>query len=134
MTLLQEKNIQVRPTLTISALNILDFVEIHKYFFNMGLIKTVNHFALNMLIQPDYFSISILPQKQKELVRKDLTAYNQFLLQKYGEGINGLDLILNELDSNKAQLREKFIFELKRIDTLRNDDLHGHFSEWSTNA
>ena len=126
-TILKEKHIQVRPTLTISALNILDFVEIHKYFFKMGLIKTINHFALNMVLQPEFFSVSILPEEQKAIVRKNLTTYDQFLISQYGEGIQGLNLILHELDLDKSYLRAQFMSELKRIDTLRDETLHHDF-------
>lgn len=132
--LLKEKNIRVRPTLTISALNILDFVEIHKYFFKMGLIKTVNHFALNLLLEPEYFSISILPAEQKGLIRKSLVAYNQYLLQTYGVGLNSLGLILNELEADKSHLQESLMYELKRIDTLRNENFHREFAAWGAHV
>ena len=132
--ILQQKNIQVRPTITVSALNILDFVEIHKYFTKIGLIKTVNNYALNMLLQPDFFSVSVLPGKQKELVRSGLIAYNQELVKRYGEGLSGLDLILNELDINKSHLREKLVHELKKVDALRDETLHHNFLDGLTHV
>lgn len=126
--ILKQKNIQVRPTITVSALNILDFVKIHKYFTQMGLIKTVNHFALNMLLQPDFFSVSVLPQYQKELVQRDLLAYNQELIDRFGEGLSGLNLILNELKIDNSHLQEKLVYELKKVDDLRNEKLHQYFT------
>ncbi len=131
---LREKNIRVRPTITVSALNILDFVAIHRYFFKMGLIKTVNDFALNMALQPEYFSVGVLPYEHKVRVRHELSTYNQELFERYGEGLNGLDLIFHELSFNKSHLREAFMHHLKRIDTLRNENLHGDYQAWSNQA
>lgn len=130
--ILKEKNITVRPTITISMLNITHFAKIHQFYMQMGLIRTVNHFAANMLREPDFYHIGSLPAHLKKQVEFDLISYNQKLFRENGERLNCLPLILNELKDDQSHRFSKFIQYSQKIDRVRGENLFEHYPQFAT--
>ncbi len=131
LLLLQEKkNIQLRPTMTLSNLNIADFPEIHEFYLQKGLIKDPNHFAANILREPNFYHMSVLPTGQKQKVLAKIRDYNTQLQKTYAEGLYCLPLLEEELQKDGSALIDKFIYQSQNLDKIRDENLSEVLEVW----
>ena len=122
LLLQKKKNIQLRPTMTLSNLNISDFPEIHAFYLEKGLIKNPNHFAANVLRAPYFYHMSVLPLEVKNRILDKITDYNQKLKKQYGEELNCYPLLLEELRKNGEHHFPKFIEHTVNLDRVRGEN------------
>lgn len=131
LNILSQPNIMVRPTMTISMLNILDFTKIHSFYMDMGLIKNVNHFAANLLYEPDFYHISCLPQHLKEKTVRELYDYNELLKTTTGDSLDCLPHIINQIMLPNSHKFEIFLMRSHELDKVRSEKLFDYFPEYS---
>ncbi len=98
--------IEIAPT--VSALNILQLFDLHRYFFEHKLIQSINAIYINLLERPNYYNIQVLPIDRKLTTKKMLEEHILWLRK------------------NKAQ--ESVVDELKAIEKylFAKDDEKGY--------
>lgn len=72
--------IEIAPT--VSVFNVFTLSNLHQYFYNKGLIKSVNDIYLNLLERPNYYNIQVLPEEKKRIVQTILEGHILWVKKK----------------------------------------------------
>lgn len=125
---------------TISLLNIFRIDEMHKDFFDLGLIPIKkkkyeeydfdpNHyftsrFHINPVFWPTYYALETLPLDLKQLATDKITKYGKQLEKEHGVPFSGWKSLLDIMNKNegKPELFERFIKITKNLDKIRNQN------------
>lgn len=128
----QLENIIVRPGLTIGAWNVFRLPEIIEYLIEIGIVKSrpksglkYDNFFINLLEQPFYYHVKILPDNFKKETIKKLSDYIDLHQKKYGKSTinHRFTHILHELTKPFDPINaKKFIDVTRKLDNLRNED------------
>lgn len=130
--LIKLDNIIVRPGLTIGAWNCFRLPEIITRLVDLGVIKSkkefgyhYDNFFINMLLEPAYYNVSILPTEFKQKTVKKLEAFIQDFNTKYDANITDrFTHIIHELKTvqfNKENA-ERFVEITNRLDFFRQEN------------
>jgi len=120
---------------TISLMNVHSLTDMHQFLYNKGYMKTVNDFLFNILIHPDYFSISLLPESIKKEIKEKIDNHvlwlklhnsNKDIIEQYDNLITYL-----ETSADKT-LEKEFYVRTKELDKKRNQDFEKTFPEYSS--
>jgi organic radical activating enzyme len=107
-------NITVQPVVTVSALNVLSFPKVFKYFEKYH----VEPFII--LVQwPTYYCVNVLPDSVKPEIEQILTSYNN---PQFGP-------IINLLNTNRYASWEKFKFWTQAKDQYRSENFITTFDD-----
>ncbi|MCT4580249.1 MAG: twitch domain-containing radical SAM protein [Flavobacteriales bacterium] len=90
--------IEIAPT--VSALNILQLFDLHRYFFEHQLIQSVDAIYLNLLERPNYYNIQVLPKEIKQKAKQLLKEHVAWLRKNKAQ-----ELVVDELKAI-----EKYLF------------------------
>jgi sulfatase maturation enzyme AslB (radical SAM superfamily) len=125
---------------TISLLNIFRLDEMHKDFFEMGLIPIekkaheeydfnpnyyfTSRFHINPVFWPNYYALETLPADLKKLATEKITNYGKQLEKDHGIPFSGWESLLDIMNKNEGNPEQfkKFIKVTKDLDKLRNQD------------
>lgn len=116
--------IEIAPT--ISVFNIFTVAELHRYFYEMKLIPSINSVYINLLERPNYYNIQILPKEEKEKAKLMLENHIEWLknLEAKTALINEFEAIINYLFlKNDTKGLSQFRKQTERLNTLRNDSI-----------
>ena len=117
---------------TVSAMNILHVLDLHKEWVNLGFIKPKD-FSVNICQSPDWYRIDILPYDFKQNVV--IPAYQKHIQwletqDSLQRATNGFKSVLNFLNANdKSNMLEKFKTEISKLDNIRNENFWTVFPE-----
>ena len=125
---------------TVSILNIFRITEMHKEFFDMGLIPIkkkaheiynfnpdhyfVSRFHINPCFYPLHYALETLPQELKQQATDKITEYGKMMEAEHGipfAGWQSLIDIMNKTQGHSHNFGE-FVSITKRLDILRNQD------------
>lgn len=130
--LLTLDNIIIRPGLTIGAWNCFRLPEIITRLVDLGVIKSkkefgyhYNNFFINMLLQPEYYNVSILPGEFKKQTVVKLKAFVEEFNAKFETDITDrFTHIIHELETVEfdADNARRFVEVTNRLDMIRNED------------
>jgi len=128
--------VTIQPNPTINVLNILDLRDIILFLFDNNLATDFDINLSNILVGPQWLSITILPDEIKdkakhslEQLKIDLNQYNMYNERKQFL-IDGIDSIINYLYSrNDQNLIKEFKIEMTKIDKIRNENFVEVFPE-----
>ena len=117
-------------TPTVSVYNVLNLPDFHKEWIEEGLLEPQN-IRINILLDPTYMRLQILPEAEKEVVRKryddHLTYLDQF------ENIDSVKQdyknILQYLETDRTKEIPMWRFKTQRLDKLRSEDVFDIFPE-----
>lgn len=118
----KEKNIVVRPSITVGAMNVFRIPTIVEYFRSHGL----NEFSINMINYPHFYSVCILPNEIKQRAKEDIMSYcvkNKINPNIFKELFSDLDKPQN-LESAKMFIRHNF-----KLDEIRNENIYNVIPE-----
>lgn len=110
-------NIMVRPSITVSCMNVFRITEILDYFRSVG----INQFSINMANYPSHYHVSVLPYELRQKCKKEIQDYclrNRVYYPIFYELFSDLDKPQN------MQAARTFIEYNKRIDSIRNEDIY----------
>lgn len=117
--------IEIAPT--VSALNILQLFDLHRYFFDHQLIQTIDAFYINLLERPNYYNIQVLPKEVKLKAKQILKEHIEWLNKN-----NAQQYIIDELKAIESYLfakdDEKGYQQLQRQVKLLNEMRKDSFS------
>ncbi len=114
--------IEIAPT--VSIFNIYTLANLHQYFYNKGLINSVNHIYLNLLERPSYYNIQILPEHKKKAVQELLEHHISWLKKNNSseELINEFQPIIKYLFIlNNEKGYSQYKQEVSKLNKLRNE-------------
>ena len=125
---------------TISLLNIFRIDQMHKEFFDMGLIPIhkkpheqypfdpshyfTSRFHINPVFFPMYYALETLPKELKELATEKITKYGRSMEAKYGIPFSGWESLLDIMNKKEGnpEFFQRFITVTKDLDKVRNQD------------
>jgi radical SAM protein with 4Fe4S-binding SPASM domain len=124
--LIELPNAIIRPGLTIGGLNVFRLPAIIDRLMDLGVLKEkfgYINFFLNLVMDPKFYHVKILPDEYKTKISADLLKYCDDFNKKYNTNINiHFDHILHELslphDPNAAKT---FLGLSARLDDIRNE-------------
>jgi len=131
-----EKGVVIQPNPTISVLNILDLDYIIKFLFDNNIPTEYDINLSNVLIGPNWLSITILPQHLKDLAKEKLEKF-KIDLDKYKMYpdrknfiTNGIDNIITHMyNEDNSNLIPTFRQEMQKMDMTRNENFLKMFPE-----
>jgi hypothetical protein len=135
-----EKGVVIQPNPTISVLNIMDLREILNFLFEHKIPTDHDINLSNVLVGPEWLSITILPEHLKDMAKQKLTLLKQDVEDLYEqkkifpqrrqflhEGIdNIIKFMYNKDDSGMIP---KFREEMQKIDLKRGENFLKVFPE-----
>jgi organic radical activating enzyme len=117
---------------TISTMNVLHVLDFHKEWTDIGLIKAKD-FNVNLCQSPEWYRIDILPEKFKnEIVVPLYEKHIEWLdpQDNLRRATNGYRGVLNFLLANNNYGKfDIFLQEIKKLDTIRNENFWNIFPE-----
>ena len=111
-------------TPTVSIFSVHSLFDFHRTWVEQGLLD-INNIRINILTHPRYFSITILPQEDKEKVRELYVEYVEWLNQNKAQAhiIQAISGIITYMDSaDHTDLLPDFKTQILTIDRLRNEN------------
>jgi len=117
-------------TPTVSVYNVLNLPDFHKEWIEEGLLEP-NNIRINILLDPTYMRLSILPPWIKSKVVERYQEHIAYLKQfeDIAGVINDYESILNFMEKDRTDEIKMFKFKTQRIDTLRHENLLDVFPE-----
>ena len=123
------ENVNVRPGITVGAWNVRRLPVIINYLIDLGIIRAKHkhrNFFLNLLQQPAYYHVHILPEEYRKETIKELKEFIAAHNKKYHTTIDHMFThIIHELskpwDKHSAM---KFVWNTDQLNNVRNEDLY----------
>jgi len=117
-------------TPTVSVYNVLNLPDFHKEWIEEGLLEPGN-IRINILLDPTYMRLSILPQEKKDKIRKRYAEHLEYLKQfkNINHVKNDYESILNFINDDRTEEVKMFLFKTFKVDKLRQEDLFKVFPE-----
>jgi hypothetical protein len=125
-------------TPTVSVYNVLNICDFHKEWIEEGLLEPEN-IRINILLDPTYMRLSILPPWIKERVVKRYDEHIDYLKQfeertnDKGNSMKNIIQdyrnILNFMEQERSDELKMFMWKTKRIDDIRNENVFDVFPE-----
>lgn len=115
---------------TLSMMNALHITDFHRDWVKQGLVHPDN-WNINVLQDPEYYRISVLPSDLKEDVRARYQQQIEWLEQAVGPGraMNGYRSALSFLDQDWRDRLPEAIEKLETLDRLRGENFWNTFPE-----
>jgi sulfatase maturation enzyme AslB (radical SAM superfamily) len=117
-------------TPTVSVYNVLNLPDFHKEWIEEGLLEPAN-IRINILLDPTYMRLQILPEAEKEAIRKRYQEHLTYLDQF--ENIDSVKQdyknILQYLETDRTKEIPIWRFKTLRLDKLRKEDVFEVFPE-----
>jgi len=116
-------NVYFEITPTVGIFSVHSLFDFHKSWVEEGLLD-IDNIRINILTHPRYFSITILPENEKEKVRELYIEYIDWLKNSNASSrtIHDVKGIINYMDSaDHTELLSEFRKQIKVIDEVRNE-------------
>ncbi|MBT4208595.1 twitch domain-containing radical SAM protein [Candidatus Woesearchaeota archaeon] len=131
------KNVVIEPSPTISIFNILDLDKIVEFLFENDLSTNFRINLSNLLVTPEYFSITLLPKELKVKAEKNINKLKKYIIKKV-EHIGQRQHIIENLDKvirfmygkDTSDLIPRTLNEIKLIDIKRKENFFEVFPEY----
>jgi MoaA/NifB/PqqE/SkfB family radical SAM enzyme len=117
-------------TPTVSVYNVLNLPDFHKEWVEEGLLEPQN-IRINILLDPTYMRLSILPEHKKDIIRKRYSEHLQYLEQfdNINHVKNDYESILKFINDDRSEELKMFLFKTFKVDKLRQEDVLAVFPE-----
>tara|TARA_B100000900_G_scaffold90609_2_gene73900 strand:+ start:4915 stop:6123 length:1209 start_codon:yes stop_codon:yes gene_type:complete len=117
-------------TPTVSVYNVLNLPDFHKEWIEEGLLEPGN-IRINILLDPTYMRLSILPEEKKDRIRKRYAEHLDYLKQfkNINHVKNDYESILNFINDDRTQEVKMFLFKTFKVDKLRQENVFKIFPE-----
>ena len=118
--------INLRPGITVGAWNVNRLPEIITHLVDIGVIRKYNNFFINLIEQPDYYHVSILPEEFKKATIEKLKDFIATYNQEYFTDISKeMTHILHELSKpTDLYAVKRFLEKTRDLDALRGENLY----------
>lgn len=120
---------------TVSVLNAYTLTDMHKYFFENGLMAGIDDLLFNILYHPAELSFDILPNEIKKEIREKITTHIEWI-KKHGNDGRAIDqfesfykCLEKNIEDTEKDVRQ-FIQRTKDLDRRRNECFSDTFPEY----
>jgi hypothetical protein len=135
-----EKGVVIQPNPTISVLNIMDLRDIMNFLFEHNIATDHDVNLSNVLVGPEWLSITILPQHYKDIAKERLLLLKQdvdvlfeqkkIFPQRKKFLHEGIDNIINFMyNKDDSEMIPKFREEMQKTDLRRGENFLKVFPE-----
>lgn len=124
-------NVYFEITPTVSVYNVFNLPDFHQEWIEEGLLEP-NNFRINLLLDPSYMRIQILPNEMKEKVKIKYDSHIRYLENFKGtdEVISNFKNIITYLDSDdKTNEIERWYGKTTVMDNIRTENVFEIFPE-----
>ena len=124
-------NVYFEITPTVSVYNVFNLPDFHKEWIEEGLLEP-NNFRINLLLDPTYMRVQILPASMKNKIRFKYEKHIEYLesFENTKEVINNFKNILTYLDSDdKTNEITRWFAKTSVMDELRSENIFETFPE-----
>jgi radical SAM protein with 4Fe4S-binding SPASM domain len=117
-------------TPTVSAYNVLNLPDFHREWIEEGLLEPQN-IRINILLDPTYMRLSILPPWIKEKVVNRYHEHFDYLKQfdNIGYVVKDFESILNFMEQDRTNEVDMFKFKTQLVDKFRKENVWDVFPE-----
>jgi len=117
-------------TPTVSVYNVLNLPDFHKEWIEEGLLEPGN-MRINILLDPTYMRLSILPPWKKDAVRSRYEEHLSYLKQfdDIDAVVNHYNSILQFIEEDRTEEIKMFMYKTNRVDLLRKENVLDTFPE-----
>jgi MoaA/NifB/PqqE/SkfB family radical SAM enzyme len=124
-------NVNLALLSVVNIYNYLTLPEIHKYILEKNLLKNTSNWILFKMNHPDHLTTLVLPKHLKEFANNHITNYVNSLGDEHSHVKSQLlsCITYTESDDQFDTHKEKFIEEVRKLDSLRNEDCTQTFPE-----
>ena len=124
------KSLEVTIHMVVCILNIWNLTDFHKYLVDNNFME-INKFAFNMVIDPSYLNVQILPKWFKQQCQEKIEKYIS-TLSSYPEVVSLFESVINHLNGADLYSKEsstQFLNYIESLDKIRNTDFRKTFPE-----
>ena len=135
-TLLSYDTIEFRYHPTVSVFNIATLPEMHRYFFENGLMLDINRIQMNILYYVADYSVKTLPKHLREKCQENITNHIEWLKSntasehQIGLWNNLHDYLYEDHGERQEQEVRNFVFRTNRADSKRGESFRDTFPEY----
>jgi radical SAM protein with 4Fe4S-binding SPASM domain len=117
-------------TPTVSVYNVLNLPDFHKEWIELGLLEPQN-IRINILLDPTYMRLSILPPWIKDRVRERYLEHLKYIEQfdNMQKVKNDFESILKFINDDRTEEIRIFKYKTEKVDRLRNESVLNVFPE-----
>jgi hypothetical protein len=117
-------------TPTVSVYNVLNLPDFHREWIEEGLLEPQN-IRINILLDPTYMRLSILPPEKKDTIRFRYTEHLKYLDQfdNIQQVKNDYESILKFLNNDNSNETNVFLYKTSKVDMLRKENVFDVFPE-----
>ena len=117
-------------TPTVSVYNVLNLPDFHKEWIEEGLLEPQN-IRINILLDPTYMRLSILPPWIKDRVRERYLEHLKYIEQfdNMQKVKNDFESILKFINDDRTEEIRIFKYKTEKVDRLRNESVLNVFPE-----
>ena len=117
-------------TPTVSVYNVLHLPDFHKEWIEEGLVEPGN-MRMNILLDPTYMRLSILPPWKKDAVRSRYEEHLSYLKQfdDIDAVVNHYNSILQFIEEDRTEEIKMFMYKNNWVDLLRKENVFDTFPE-----
>ena len=117
-------------TPTVSVYNVLNLPDFHKEWIEEGLLEPQN-IRINILLDPTYMRLSILPPWIKDRVRERYLEHLKYIEQfdNMQKVKNDFESILKFINDDRTEEIRMFKYKTEKVDRLRNESVLDVFPE-----
>ena len=121
---------------TVSILNAYTLTDLHKYFFENGMMGGIDDLLFNILYHPAELSFNILPSHLKKEIQEKIQSHIEWIKDNGGtarsiDQFTSFSECLNETIDNPEKQIKQFIRRTKDIDGRRNESFPDTFPEYA---
>lgn len=129
-------NVEFGISSTMSWVNALNLIDLHKEWIELGLLDSrTTSFVVNQLDVPSYYSLKAVPIQKKQQIEKALLEHIDWMIEHNLETFvinkfkNAITFMYNSDSSNKFVESKQFLERNNRLDIIRNECFWDVFPE-----
>lgn len=138
-TLRDYSNVDFVISPTVSMMSVYTMTDMHRYLYENNIIRDINQIRFNLLHDPGYYSVKILPDYIKKEIQAKIADHITWI-----EENNGSQVTVNEFQTLSDYLNNKWtdfeqtlwtnhlIKEINSMDNIRNESFPDTFPEYRT--
>jgi len=132
----EHKNISYHYSVTVSIFNIYSLTDLHKYFYEAGMMADSGAFLLNILLGPTYYEIKNLSDSLKNEIKLKIEDHLSWLTEhkktnEHGHCYKSYESLISYLEKESCpEDVSKFVIETEKIDSRRNQSFEKTFPEY----
>ena len=130
-------NVEFTLSPTVSMMSVYTMTDMHRYLYENNIIRDIDQIRFNLLHEPGYYSVKILPENIKKEIQAKIAEHITWIEENNGsqETINEFQTLSDYLNDTWTDFEQKawtahFIKEINSLDKIRNESFPATFPEY----